>query len=129
MIVVCLGAGALGQAPNFDAASVKRRTEPGGGFMGRQPGGRFTAQGVSLQDLIVFAYALQPYQIIGGPRWLDTDRWDVVAAGSTRDPAGYWLPCSDSSPTASRSPSVARPARCRSMPSCLRAATVASGRN
>ena len=88
MIVVCLGAGALGQAPNFDAASVKRRTEPGGGFMGRQPGGRFTAQGVSLQDLIVFAYALQPYQIIGGPRWLDTDRWDVVAAGSTRDPAG-----------------------------------------
>ena len=75
------------QAPTFDAASVKRRTEPGGGFMGRQPGGRFTAQGVSLQDLIVFAYNVQPYQIVDGPRWLDTERWDVTAAGAAGSPA------------------------------------------
>lgn len=72
----------LGQMPAFEAASVKRRTEPGGGFMGRQPGGRFTAQGVSLQDLIVFAYDVQPYQILNGPRWLDTERWDVTATGA-----------------------------------------------
>jgi uncharacterized protein (TIGR03435 family) len=58
-----------GQTPAFDAASVRRATQPGG-FMGRQPGGRFTAAGVSLQDLIVFAYNVQPYQIVGGPRWL-----------------------------------------------------------
>ena len=51
---LAFGADAHGQIPAFDAASVKRRTEPGGGSMGRQPGGRFTAQGVSLQDLIVF---------------------------------------------------------------------------
>jgi len=74
------------QAPTFDAASVKRRTEPGGGFMGRQPGGRFTAQGVSLQDLIVFAYRVQPYQVVDGPRWLDTERWDITAAGAAGAP-------------------------------------------
>jgi len=75
------------QTPAFEAASVKRRTEPGGGFMGRQPGGRFVAQGVSLQDLIVFAYEVQPYQILDGPRWLDTERWDVTAAGAPGSPA------------------------------------------
>jgi uncharacterized protein (TIGR03435 family) len=76
-----------GQTPAFDAASVKRRTEPGGGSISRQPGGRFIAQGVSLQDLIVFAYDIQPYQILDGPRWLDTDRWDVLAAGVAGSPA------------------------------------------
>lgn len=83
---VSLAAAALAQAPAFDVASVKRRTEPGGGFMGRQPGGRFTAQGASLKDLIVFAYRVQPYQIIGGPRWLDTDRWDISAVGAAGTP-------------------------------------------
>lgn len=85
-LVLLLTGEALGQPAAFDTASVKRRTEPGGGFMGRRPGGRFTAQGVSLQDLIVFAYRLQPYQIVGGPRWLDTDRWDISAVGAQGTP-------------------------------------------
>jgi uncharacterized protein (TIGR03435 family) len=66
----------------FEAASVRRRTEPGGGFMGVRPGGRFMADGVSLQDLIVFSYLVQPYQIVDGPGWLDVERWDVNATGA-----------------------------------------------
>ena len=81
-----LAAAALAGPQTFEVATVKRRTEPGGGFMGRRPGGRFVAQGVSLQDLIVFAYRVQPYQIAGGPRWLDTDRWDVAATGAAGTP-------------------------------------------
>src|SRR5262245_34737036 len=76
-----IGGEALAQQAAFEAATVKRRIEPGGGFMGRRPGGRFTAQGVSLQDLIVFAYRLQPYQILGGPAWWNKDRWDISATG------------------------------------------------
>jgi uncharacterized protein (TIGR03435 family) len=78
---LALAVPALGQGPVFDAASVKRNAEPGG-YMGARPGGRFEAKGVSLQDLIVFAYGVQPYQIVGGPPWLDVDRWDVTAAGA-----------------------------------------------
>jgi len=78
---LALAVPARAQAPAFDAASVKRNTEPGG-YMGAQPGGRFNAKGVSLQDLIVFAYDVQPYQIVGRPPWLDVDRWDVTAAGA-----------------------------------------------
>jgi uncharacterized protein (TIGR03435 family) len=74
------------QRPAFDAASVKRRTDPGGGFLGRRPGGRFVAEGASLQELIEFAYGLQPYQITGGPGWLSTERWDVNATGAPGTP-------------------------------------------
>ena len=92
LLLVALVAGhAVAQSAVFDAASVKRRTEPGGGFMGRQPGGRFTAQGVSLRDLIVFAYGVQPYQIVDGPQWLDTQRWDVTATGAPGTPADVLL--------------------------------------
>ena len=90
-LLLVSGGEILAQAPSFDAASVRRRTEPGGGFMGRQPGGRFTAQGVSLQDLIVFAYGVQPYQIVDAPSWLDTERWDVTAAGAAGAPADVLL--------------------------------------
>jgi uncharacterized protein (TIGR03435 family) len=65
---------------------IKRRTQPGGGFWARRPGGRFVAEGVTLKDLLVFAYGVQPYQIVGGPRWLDTERWDVTAAGAPEAP-------------------------------------------
>jgi hypothetical protein len=70
VLILVQGLGA--QQPAFDAASVKRRTDPGGGFLGRRPGGRFVAEGASLQELIEFAYGLQPYQITGGPGWLST---------------------------------------------------------
>ena len=86
LLTVLIATLSLAQTATFEAASVKRRTEPGGGYMRREPGGRFTAQGVSLQDLIVFAYNVQPYQIVDGPRWLDTERWDVTATGAPPAP-------------------------------------------
>jgi hypothetical protein len=47
------------------------------------PGGRFTGTYVTLRQLIVVAYGrMKPlfgFQILGGPRWIDSDRFDVVA--------------------------------------------------
>jgi uncharacterized protein (TIGR03435 family) len=85
VFLAMIGAAVSPQA-DFEAATVKRRIEPGGGFIGRQRGGRFTAQGASLQELIVFAYRLQPFQIVGGPAWLNKERWDISAAGATAMP-------------------------------------------
>ncbi len=75
------------QAPTdlaFEAASVKPNKSGDGLFaLNFQPGGRFTATDITLQQLISFAYgAPQPLplsQIIGGPSWIDSDRFDVVA--------------------------------------------------
>ncbi len=80
------------QSPRFDVASVKPNTsdlETLSAFQGR----RFTARGVTLKALISTAYGMseQPlpdYQISGGPKWLDSDRFDVVAtAPGTPDSA------------------------------------------
>jgi uncharacterized protein (TIGR03435 family) len=44
-----------------------------------EPGGRFVAQQQSLRDLIGLAYKIRDSQIVGGPAWLGTDRFDVNA--------------------------------------------------
>jgi len=66
--------------PTFEVASVK--PNKGGDqrvMLGLQPGGRFTATNVPLRLLIRNAYRLQDFQVIGGPSWLSSDRFDIVA--------------------------------------------------
>ena len=51
------------------------------------PGGRFRATATTLKFLLEWAYGIQPSQHSGGPSWIDTDRYDVVAKaeGSAND--------------------------------------------
>lgn len=64
----------------FEVASVKPNEsgEPNMRFR-LEPGGRFIAQNVPAGDLIRFAYAVQPFQLEGGPSWLGSERFDVTA--------------------------------------------------
>src|SRR5262249_36904930 len=78
--------------PSFEVASVKP-SAMAGNFMGigRAPGGRFTANNVALRFLIQNAYRVRDFQIIGGPSWMATDRWDIEARaedGSIAPPTG-----------------------------------------
>src|SRR6476469_2808225 len=82
------GAGVAAQAPaaapQFEVASVKPNKSGGGPMrIGFQPGGRFTATNVPVRDLISMAYGqpqpLPSFQIIGGPGWMASDRFDIVA--------------------------------------------------
>jgi uncharacterized protein (TIGR03435 family) len=43
------------------------------------PGGRFTATNVTLTDVIVLAYETRRIQMRGGPSWIDSERFDIVA--------------------------------------------------
>lgn len=78
------------QAPTFEVASVKRNTsdEPVGGSISPPVGGRFQANNVTLRTLIRTAYDVQNFQISGGPKWLDAEKFDVnaKAAGSATWP-------------------------------------------
>jgi uncharacterized protein (TIGR03435 family) len=71
------------QAPTFEAASVKRNKDGGPFSLFFQPGGRFRALNVTAKMLIGAAYGtpqpLPDFQIAGGPKWLDTERFDIVA--------------------------------------------------
>ena len=81
-----------GVKPSFEVASIKPG-DPGqrGSSIMNQPGGRLVTRGMPLRALITFAYRVRDFQIIGGPAWLTTDRWDIEARaeeGSIAQPAG-----------------------------------------
>lgn len=66
--------------PSFEVASVRPNKSPDPhGYMGPSGGGRFTAINQTVHALLRVAYSLHDFQIIGGPKWLDTDRFDIVA--------------------------------------------------
>ena len=68
------------QKPTFDVASVKPSTARDNlGRILRPPGGRLTANNVTLKLLIQNAYRVKDFQIIGGPNWIGLDRWNIEA--------------------------------------------------
>src|SRR5262245_9266481 len=77
-----LGSSLAAQAPAataFEVASVKPNKGGDGRVMlGLQPG-RFNATNVPVRMLIRQAFNVQEFQIVGGPDWLGSDRFDVVA--------------------------------------------------
>ena len=81
--VVAITATLAAQSPasaRFDVTSVKRQTQQmAPRVVGIQASGRFTAPNATVRDLIGSAYGLQGYQIMGGPEWLSTDRFEVTA--------------------------------------------------
>ena len=85
LVVVCGTLGAAthpaGQASAaFEAASIKP-SDPAtqGQGIRLQPGGRFNVLNMPARTLITFAYQLQAYQLVGGPSWLGSERFDIVA--------------------------------------------------
>jgi uncharacterized protein (TIGR03435 family) len=64
----------------FEVASIKLNSA-NDGRVAIMPtaGGRLTMTNSSLRMLIRFAYNLQDNQLVGGPAWLDTDRYDILA--------------------------------------------------
>jgi uncharacterized protein (TIGR03435 family) len=49
------------------------------------PEGRLTATNVTLVDVIVRVYPTRRIQMQGGPYWIDSDRFDIVAKADTSD--------------------------------------------
>jgi uncharacterized protein (TIGR03435 family) len=64
----------------FEVASIKPNAENDNRIMIRmQPGGRFTATGVTLKQLMNQAFNVRDSQITNGPGWISSDRYDVNA--------------------------------------------------
>jgi len=74
---------ALTDLPAFDVVSVKaNRSNSENQSMRLLPGGRAVVTNTPLRRLILTAYDLFPQQLVGGPGWLDSDRFDIVAQTS-----------------------------------------------
>ena len=88
----CVAGHMFGQPPSpqlkFEVASVKQSAPDSPGIFSRYlPGGGLQFTGATLQNLISIAYDVRPFQISGGPKWIDTDRFDIDARLTTSDAA------------------------------------------
>jgi uncharacterized protein (TIGR03435 family) len=78
-VVLALSCLLLAQAgPTFDVVSVKRNTVRGTAAFRVTPG-RVTVTNDPLTDLVRNSYRVEPFQVVGGPDWTGTDRWDIIA--------------------------------------------------
>jgi uncharacterized protein (TIGR03435 family) len=71
----------------FDAAVIRPAAQPP---QGRRPPApdQFSQSSTTLHLLLVYAYDLPLYRVVGGPAWITSDRFDVVAkASATPTPA------------------------------------------
>jgi len=67
-------------APTFEVASVKMNTSGDGPqFVRMMPGNRVSVTNMPARALIVIAYQLQQFQLVGGPAWIANERYDIVA--------------------------------------------------
>jgi bla regulator protein BlaR1 len=71
----------------FEVASVKpNKSATGRWTMDRSPGGGFSATNATLKMLIKAAYSIYDHQLIGGPGWLESERFDIVAKAPPHTP-------------------------------------------
>jgi len=67
-------------SPKFEVAAVKQNRSGSNQVMiGGGAGGRYNTSNVPLRLIIRTSYQIQDFQLIGGPDWIGTDRWDIVA--------------------------------------------------
>src|SRR5215471_14910530 len=88
---VLLSGAAFGQGaepPSFDLAGVHPSPHVTNPYMrgGVLRGGRYELRTASMVDLIRTAYGVDAEKVQGGPSWLDTDRFDIIAKAPASTP-------------------------------------------
>src|SRR5262245_46250202 len=68
------------QDQSFEVASIKRNNSGDRNSLLRVlPGGRLSATNFSVRSLINFAWQLAGFQVAGGPEWVNSDGYDIIA--------------------------------------------------
>ena len=81
--LLLMGPGFAQQHPatlTFEVASIKpANPDIPGGSIQFMPGGGLKMTGMPLRGMITFAYDVRDFQVSGGPGWMGTERFDVMA--------------------------------------------------
>jgi uncharacterized protein (TIGR03435 family) len=80
VVALCWGAIVAGQTatPQWEAVSIKPTSEPPTPGQGPRGANVVWRPYTTLQDLLVYAYEMPLYRIVGGPSWTITDRYTVL---------------------------------------------------
>jgi len=81
--LVFLGSSVFGQTasqlPAFEVISIKLRTGAPAPPQAQAPPDRFVRSNTTVVQLIQYAYGMQEFQVLGGPDWVRSDRFEVSA--------------------------------------------------
>jgi uncharacterized protein (TIGR03435 family) len=66
-------------APQFEVADIKLSDGTRDAKIQFLPGGRVDLPNVTVKSLIMVSYGVQENMITGGPKWTDSDHFDIVA--------------------------------------------------
>jgi len=69
--------------PKFEVTTIKPSQNPQGFNFTVNGSGWLNTRNTSLKDLIKIAYGLHPKQIMGGPGWVEEDKYDIVGKPDT----------------------------------------------
>ena len=84
-VFLILSGGAIAQVaqpdakPQFEVASIKPAAPDARGTSVRPIGNGVSIGNMTLKEMIVLAYRIQPFQVSGGPAWLDSVHYDITA--------------------------------------------------
>ncbi len=83
-LILCLPGIQAQPKPEFEVASVRINNSglPSGSLSGTDKS-RFAATNITLKLLLTMAYQVRDFQVIGGPAWLNSDRFDLAAKAET----------------------------------------------
>lgn len=77
------------QTPQFEVTSVKPAAPDARGmYLRTTPGGTVNITNMSLKEIMVLAWRIQPYQISGGQPWIASARYDVSAKPENKPKEG-----------------------------------------
>ena len=87
VLVTASGLSVISQALRFEVASVKPNNS-GSDNSSRNLGanGHLVFENYPLRQLIISAYDIQAFQLIGGPAWISNERFDVEARAAATTP-------------------------------------------
>jgi uncharacterized protein (TIGR03435 family) len=83
--------------PKFDVASIKPAAPDARIIRSRfTPGGNFNAVNITLKELIASIWRIPEFQILGGPPWIGSARYDISAKPENNPKDGDILPMAQS---------------------------------
>jgi len=80
------------QRPSFEVAVIKRNISGGTNASSLTTPGRVTISNETLRNIIRSAYGAHDLQVLGGPNWIDGERWDINAGIATDTQGGSTRP-------------------------------------
>ena len=80
--------------PSFEVASIKLSDLHRAGAIGifTFPGGRVTAGLTTFKMLVTYAFDVQPFEVSGGPAWINDTKYDIIAIPPSSSPASKLNP-------------------------------------